>query len=187
MFARVARYDVEPDRTGEAIEAFRGGSHEAGGLERPEGRLRARGSGRTGSSCRSRSGRTGLRWTTAEEWAAALRQEAAKAVDGNVVSVHNLDVPIEIGTAVSSSDIARSPAGVVIRRSSTRTWRRRVPLGRVPAHLGRSTRNVSLCAIWPSRQMKPVLLTMRTFVLVARDWVREWRHLVLRDAVDRDA
>jgi heme-degrading monooxygenase HmoA len=23
MFARVARYDVEPDRTGEAIEAFR--------------------------------------------------------------------------------------------------------------------------------------------------------------------
>jgi hypothetical protein len=38
-----------------------------------------------------------------ENKAAALRQEAAKSVDGTVVSVHNLDVPIEIGAAVSST------------------------------------------------------------------------------------
>jgi hypothetical protein len=38
-----------------------------------------------------------------ESKAASLRQQAAKSVDGAVVSVHNFDVPIEIGTAVSST------------------------------------------------------------------------------------
>jgi hypothetical protein len=38
-----------------------------------------------------------------EKKAAALRQQAAKSVGGEVVSVHNFDVPIEIGTAVSST------------------------------------------------------------------------------------
>jgi hypothetical protein len=37
-----------------------------------------------------------------------------------------------------------------------------VPLGEVPAHLREIDAELSLCAISPSRQMKPVFLTMRT-------------------------
>jgi hypothetical protein len=89
MFARVARYDVVPDRTGEAIDAFRDAASELEGASGLKG------------------GYVLADWEDgmddSESKAASLRQQAAKSVDGAVVSVHNFDVPIEIGTAVSST------------------------------------------------------------------------------------
>jgi heme-degrading monooxygenase HmoA len=102
MFARVARYDVEPERTGEAIEAFR---EAAGQLELLSGLkggyVLADWEDGVIMSVTLWENRAAM--DESENKAAALRQEAAKSVDGTVVSVHNLDVPIEIGAAVSST------------------------------------------------------------------------------------
>lgn len=99
MFARVARYDVEPDRTDEAIEAFRdavdqleGASGLLGGYvlaDREDGVI---------MSMTLWESRTAM--DRSEVKASGLRQEAAKSVGGSVVSVNCLDVPIEIGAAV---------------------------------------------------------------------------------------
>jgi len=102
MYARVARYDVEPDRTDEAIEAFRGAVDELEGSEGLKGGyvLADREAGVIMSMTLWDS-RTAM--DNSEMKAVGLRQEAAKSVNGSVVSVHCLDVPIEIGTAVGSS------------------------------------------------------------------------------------
>jgi heme-degrading monooxygenase HmoA len=101
MFARVARYDVQPDRTDEAIEAFRSAADELEGSEGLMGGyvLADREDGVIMSMTIWES-RTAL--DRSEVKAAGLRQEAAKSVDGAVVSVHCLDVPIEISSAVQS-------------------------------------------------------------------------------------
>jgi heme-degrading monooxygenase HmoA len=101
MFARVARYDVQPDRTDEAIEAFRSAADELEGSEGLMGGyvLADREDGVIMSMTIWES-RTAL--DRSEVKAAGLRREAAKSVDGAVVSVHCLDVPIEIGSAVQS-------------------------------------------------------------------------------------
>jgi heme-degrading monooxygenase HmoA len=102
MFARVARYDVEPDRTGEAIEAFREAARELEGMSGLKGGyVLADWEDGVIMSLTFWENRTAM--TESESKAAALRQQAAKSVGGEVVSVHNLDVPIEIGTAVSST------------------------------------------------------------------------------------
>ena len=102
MFARVARYDVKPDRTGEAVDAFREAVRElegANGLK--GGYVLADWEDGVIMSLTFWENRAVM--DDSESKAAALRQQAAKSVDGEVVSVHNLDVPIEIGTAVSST------------------------------------------------------------------------------------
>lgn len=101
MFARVARYDVEPDRTDEAIEAFRDAVNQ---LEGESGLLGGyvladREAGVIMSMTLWES-RTAM--DDSEVKAAGLRQEAAKSVRGSVVSVHCLDVPIEVGATVRS-------------------------------------------------------------------------------------
>jgi heme-degrading monooxygenase HmoA len=102
MFARVARYDVEPDRTGEAIEAFREGVQQLEGLNGLKGGY-VLADWEDGVIMSMTLWENRAAMDESEPKAAAIRQEAAKAVDGTVVSVHNLDVPIEIGAAVSST------------------------------------------------------------------------------------
>ena len=99
MFARVARYEVTPDRTPEAIEAFHdavtqleGTPGLAGGyvfVDYEDGAI---------MSMTLWENRTAL--DESERKASGLRQDAAKRVDGRVVSVQSLDVAIEIGAAV---------------------------------------------------------------------------------------
>ena len=102
MFARIARYDVEPDRTGEAIEAFREGVQQLEGLNGLKGGY-VLADWEDGVIMSMTLWENRAAMDESEAKAAAIRQEAAKAVDGTVVSVHNLDVPIEIGAAVSST------------------------------------------------------------------------------------
>ena len=102
MFARVARYDVTPDRTGEAVDAFREAASElegASGLK--GGYVLADWEDGVIMSLTFWENRSAM--DNSESKAAGLRQQAAKSVDGEVVSVHNFDVPIEIGAAVGTT------------------------------------------------------------------------------------
>jgi heme-degrading monooxygenase HmoA len=102
MFARVARYDVESHRTGEAIEAFREGVQQLEGLIGLKGGY-VFADWEDGVIMSMTLWENRAAMDESESKAAAVRQEAAKSVDGIVVSVHNFDVPIEIGAAVSST------------------------------------------------------------------------------------
>ena|SRR5438874_9193922 len=100
MFARVARYEVEPERMNEAVEAFREALTEIEGLEGLKG-----GSVLTDAqdgviiSMTLWESRTAM--DDSEVKASSLRQQAAKQVDGTVVSVHCLDVVAEIATTAA--------------------------------------------------------------------------------------
>jgi heme-degrading monooxygenase HmoA len=103
MFARVARYEVEPDRMDEAVKAFQEAVTQIEGLEGLQG-----GSVLTDAedgvimSMTFWESRAAME--SSEVKAAGLRQQAAKAVDGVVVSVHCLDVVAQVGnTPVPSS------------------------------------------------------------------------------------
>jgi heme-degrading monooxygenase HmoA len=102
MYARIARYDVEPDRTGEAIEAFREAARQLEGLSGLKGGY-VFADWEDGVIMSMTLWENRAAMDESETKAAALRHAAAAAVDGTVVSVHNLDVPIEIGAAVSST------------------------------------------------------------------------------------
>ena len=102
MFARVARYEVEPDRTGEAIEAFREAVQQLEGLNGLKGGY-VLADWEDGVIMSMTFWENRIVMDESESKAAALRQTAAKSVDGNVVSVHNLDVAIEIGSNVSTT------------------------------------------------------------------------------------
>jgi heme-degrading monooxygenase HmoA len=102
MFARVARYDVVPDRTGEAIDAFRAAASELEGASGLRGGY-VLADWEDGAIMSLTFWENRAAMDDSESKAAALRQQAAKSVDGEIVSVHNFDVPIEIGTAVSST------------------------------------------------------------------------------------
>ena len=102
MVARVARYDVEPHRTGDAIEAFREAVTQLEGLNGLKGGY-VLADWEDGVIMSMTFWENRVVMDESESKAAAIRQEAAKTVDGTVVSVHNLDVSIEIGTAVSST------------------------------------------------------------------------------------
>ena len=97
MFARVARYEVPPERMDEAIEAFRAAVTEIEGLDGLKG-------GSVLTDAEDGVVMSMTFWDSraamedSEVKAAGLRQQAAKQVDGSVVSVHCLDVVAEIGT-----------------------------------------------------------------------------------------
>jgi heme-degrading monooxygenase HmoA len=101
MFARVARYEVEPAKMDEAVDAFREAVTQIEGLPGLRG-----GSVLTDAedgvimSMTFWDSRAAME--SSEVKAAGLRQQAAKQVDGIIVSVHCLDVVAEIG-AVSPS------------------------------------------------------------------------------------
>lgn len=101
MFARVARYEVEPARMDEAIAAFREAVAQIEGIEGLRG-----GSVLTDAedgvimSMTFWDSRAAME--SSEVKAAGLRHQAAKQVDGIVVSVHCLDVVAEIGAATPS-------------------------------------------------------------------------------------
>jgi heme-degrading monooxygenase HmoA len=101
MFARVARYEVQPDRTQEAIDAFHDAVAQLEGTQGLEG----------GYVCVDHDDGAIMSMTLwanrmamdeSERKAAGLRQDAAKRVDGRVISVQSLDVVIEIGVGVRS-------------------------------------------------------------------------------------
>lgn len=102
MFARVARYEVAPERMDEAVEAFREAVTEIEGLEGLKG-----GSVLTdaedGVIMSMTFWETRAAMEDSERQAAGLRQQAVKQVDGTVVSVHCLDVVAEIGTAAPTA------------------------------------------------------------------------------------
>ena len=102
MFARVARYEVPPERMDEAVEAFREAVTEITGLEGLQG-----GSVLTDAedgviiSLTYWNSRAAME--DSEVKAAGLRRQAAKRVDGSVVSVHCLDVVAEIDAEARST------------------------------------------------------------------------------------
>lgn len=99
MFARVARYEVEPARMDEAVEAFRQAVTEIEGIDGLKG-----GSVLTDAddgvimSMTFWESRAAME--ASEVKASGLRHQAAKQVNGIVVSVHCLDVVAEIGSVV---------------------------------------------------------------------------------------
>ena len=101
MFARVARYEVEPDRTQEAIEAFHDAVAQLEGTEGLEGGYVCV-DYEDGAIMSMTLWQNRMAMDESERVAAGLRQDAAKRVDGRVVSVQSLDVAIEIGVSVRS-------------------------------------------------------------------------------------
>jgi len=101
MFARVARYEVEPDRTQEAIEAFHDAVAQLEGTQGLEGGYVCV-DHEDGAIMSMTLWQNRMAMDESERVAAGLRQDAAKRVDGRVVSVQSLDVAIEIGTPVRS-------------------------------------------------------------------------------------
>jgi heme-degrading monooxygenase HmoA len=101
MFARVARYEVKPERTDEAVDAFRDAAEQLEGIEGLKGGYvladHEDGVIMSMTLWESRSA-----MDDSEVKAAGLRQQAAKSVDGAVVSVHCLDVSVEIGSSVGT-------------------------------------------------------------------------------------
>lgn len=101
MFARVARYEVAPEKMDEAIAAFREAVAQIEGLEGLRG-------GSVLTDAEDGVIMSMTFWESratmhdSEVKAAGLRQQAAKQVDGIVVSVHCLDVVAEIGAVAPS-------------------------------------------------------------------------------------
>ena len=102
MFARLARYEVPPERMDEAVEAFRAAVTEITGLDGLKG-----GSVLTdaedGVIISMTFWETRAAMEDSEVQAAGLRRQAAQQVDGTVVSVYCLDVVAEIGTAAPTT------------------------------------------------------------------------------------
>lgn len=102
MFARVARYEVEPARMDEAVKAFQEAVTQIEGLEGLRG-----GSVLTDAedgvimSMTFWDSRAAME--SSEVKAAGLRQHAAKSVNGIVVSVHCLDVVAQVGNTPAPS------------------------------------------------------------------------------------
>jgi heme-degrading monooxygenase HmoA len=102
MFARVARYEVEPERMKEAIDAFREAVAELEGLE-----------GLLSGSVLADAGdgviismtiwETRAAMENSEVKAAGLRHQAVSQVDGTVASVNAFDVVAEIGKAAPTT------------------------------------------------------------------------------------
>ena len=102
MFARVVRYSVEPDRCEEALKAFEQAAQEIGAID-----------GITGGYVMA-DGDDGLIITVtiwndrsamenSEVRASRLRQEALRAVEGEIMSVERLSVATEIDAPTSVS------------------------------------------------------------------------------------
>jgi len=102
MFARVARYEVEPERMDEAVDAFREAAEQLASLSGLKGGY-VLADPEDGVLMSMTFWESRQAMNDSEVEAAGLRQEAAKSVDGTVVSVHCLDVPIEIGSTVRTT------------------------------------------------------------------------------------
>jgi heme-degrading monooxygenase HmoA len=102
MFARIARYEVAPDRTGDAIEAFREAVQQLEGMNGLKGGY-VLADWEDGVIMSMTLWENRAAMDESESKAAGIRQQAAQSVDGTVVSVHNLMVSLEIGAAVSST------------------------------------------------------------------------------------
>jgi heme-degrading monooxygenase HmoA len=102
MFARVARYEVAPERMNEAIEAFREAVTELEGLEGLEGGTVLADAG-DGLIISMTFWETRAAMESSEVKAAGLRHQAVNQVDGTVVSVYSLDVVAEIGKTAPAS------------------------------------------------------------------------------------
>jgi heme-degrading monooxygenase HmoA len=96
MFARVARYEVAPERIEQATAAFGEAAAQLEGIEGLVG-------GYVLTDAEDGVVMSMTLWENraameqSEVQASGLRQQAAKQVDGTVVSVHQLDVVIELG------------------------------------------------------------------------------------------
>jgi heme-degrading monooxygenase HmoA len=99
MFARVARYEVDPDRTQEALDAFHDAVAQLEGTEGLEGGYVCV-DYEDGAIMSMTLWQNRVAMDESERKAAGLRQDAAKRVEGRIVSVQSLDVAIEIGAAV---------------------------------------------------------------------------------------
>ena len=101
MFSRVARYEVDSDRTQEAIDAFHDAVAQLEGTPGLEGGYvfvdQEDGAIMSMTLWENRSA-----LDESERKASGLRQDAAKRVDGRIVSVQSLDVAIEIGAGARS-------------------------------------------------------------------------------------
>ena len=105
MFARVARYEVEPERTPAAVDAFREAVAELEGTNGlMGGYVLTDADDGVVISMTLWENRTAME--DSEVKASGLRQQAAKQVDGIVVSVHCLDVVVDIGAVVGASNPA---------------------------------------------------------------------------------
>jgi heme-degrading monooxygenase HmoA len=101
MLARVARYEVDPGRTQEAIEAFHDAAAQLEGTEGLEGGYVCV-DYEDGAIMSMTLWQNRMAMDASERVAAGLRADAAKRVDGRVISVQSLDVAIEIGAEVRS-------------------------------------------------------------------------------------
>jgi heme-degrading monooxygenase HmoA len=98
MFARVARYEVAPEKMDAAVEAFREAVAQLDGLEGLQGGYVLTDAD-DGVIMSMTFWNSRAAMENSEVKAVGLRQQAAKQVDGNIVSVHCLDVAVEIGAA----------------------------------------------------------------------------------------
>ena len=101
MYARVARYQVDPARTGEAVEAFRDAAAQLADLPGlTAGYVLADNDDGVIMTMTFWESRAAM--DTSEVKASGLRRQAAASVNGTVVSVHCLAVTTEIGSTVQT-------------------------------------------------------------------------------------
>ena len=102
MYARVARYEVDPARTSEAVDAFRDAAGQMADLPGlTAGYVLADDEDGVIITMTFWESRPAM--DNSEMKASGLRQQAARSVDGEVVSVHSLEVTTEIGSAVQTA------------------------------------------------------------------------------------
>jgi heme-degrading monooxygenase HmoA len=102
MFARIARYEVKPERVDEAVEVFREALTEISRLDGlKEGSVLTDAEDGVIITMTFWESRGAME--NSEKQAAGLRRQAAKRVDGSVVSVHCLDVIAEVGAAAPTT------------------------------------------------------------------------------------
>jgi heme-degrading monooxygenase HmoA len=94
MFARVSRYEVEPDRIDDAIEGFREASDALGQLDGALGGYLLV-DPETGNSITITLWESRAALEGSDTKAASLRRNAMEASGGSVQSVEKYDVPVE--------------------------------------------------------------------------------------------
>lgn len=100
MFARLARYEIDPNRSDEAVESLQQASEGLANLEGFQGGyvlLDDEGSIATLTVWQSRGA-----LLDSQSRAGRLRQEAVQAVDGSVLSVNEYEIAHVMGQALAS-------------------------------------------------------------------------------------
>ena len=96
MYARVVRYSVDPDRCEEALEALEEAARHIGEIEGSEGGY-VLSDGEAGRIMTFTLWRDLASLEASEVRASRLRQEALRAVEGDIESVERLRIASEIG------------------------------------------------------------------------------------------